>query len=289
MWLAAVEQMGFRPTHVVLRSRRFVKDVRHLIGTDCIVSVVDDWAKFSYTPPEKSAKLSVLAFVDGRLTGALLHSCESRQIPLVLGLGKIRRGVPGWDHHFGVCCHHLHGGVTTTKTNITTCLLREVQNAVTIPDFVMHEGIPRDMSTLLSSMVSGRLLRTAPAERHLDACEVRNLRDDKTPVYHGGGWLPPNPKLSTRVLTPYALGKGRWVNRCLEPVEYLQVYDVPELQLGPLSALVIDTDFPALVPGKSLLAGASGGFEALRGKFNGGEVFFPFPFPFRRNRLPTFV
>ena len=120
------------------------------------------------------------------------------------------------------------------------------------------------------------MLRQAPAERHLTDYEVRNVRTQGFAVYHGGGWLPAQPNLGTKVFTPYALSKNKWVIRPLEATELLQVYDVPEAQLGRLASIVRESDLPWLVPVKSLLAGASAGFAALRAAFDGVGVTFTF-------------
>jgi len=129
-------------------------------------------------------------------------------------------------------------------------------------------------------MVSSKFQRAAPIRTHLEDFEVLNARAStqharhtSAPYYHGGGWLPANPTLSTRLLVPYALAAPRWVVRTLTSSEYLQVYDFPVSFIPALVDVVEGAGFPPLVPGLSLFYGAVFGFDALSRMGNGGGSF----------------
>mmetsp|Transcript_7983 Transcript_7983/g.19280 ORF Transcript_7983/g.19280 Transcript_7983/m.19280 type:complete len:1317 (-) Transcript_7983:1541-5491(-) len=266
MWLPIVAQLGFKPTLVILKSDKFMTLVENQVPEACVVLAGSDWRVLGSRVPGRFTDSSCVAFVDGRVNNTILDLSESMEIPVVIGRGRPRRQPKGWLTHGSSHEHHRLGGVTTTVSHITTCVnFRATNINLDMPD--VPSALPRDLSTLMCSMIPSRFLRKAPATEKLPnftVCETSRQ------VYHGGGWLPPSPTLSTRVLTPYALGNGRWAIRPLDPTELLQAYDVPEAQVASFLPVVGDPDFPEFVPGKSLFAGASIGCKALRAVFNEG-------------------
>mmetsp|Transcript_18233 Transcript_18233/g.45137 ORF Transcript_18233/g.45137 Transcript_18233/m.45137 type:complete len:1296 (-) Transcript_18233:2196-6083(-) len=277
-WLAFAGQLGYEPVAVILRSDKFLTAVEASVGDQCVIWCFPDWTPLMERPPGHFADRDAVVLVDGRVTQEILDLAQVFQVHTVLGTGLQRRKVRGWKQVVAKAKHAEAGGVSHSLSHVVACSLEgtPVRN---IPQPTLPTSIPRDLGSVLSDVEGSGVNRAPPRQRRLSTFAVVNTRPEQAwPVYHGQGWLPPNPPRSTQVLTPSVFApKGKWKRRRLTSHEWLAAYDCPDRLLSVLGPHVSDPSFPGLRPGKSLLAAACIALRNLGS--NGGGSFISLTTP----------
>eukprot|EP00978_Attheya_sp_CCMP212_P034194 scaffold142208_cov71-Attheya_sp.AAC.1 len=143
------------------------------------------------------------------------------------------------------------GGVTIKTVEVTVCSLTpQIFNSSAPCETV----VCRDASTIMDSKGHSLFHRAAPAEIHLSPLRCEVLGTPTCPFVHGGGLLPSSVSLKTRVITPTLFSpKGTWGVRRLTGIELLLAHDWPMFLIDAVGDSC--KDFPALLPGKCLVAG----------------------------------
>lgn len=256
-WLAFVGQLGYIPVMVILRSDKYLSVVEQIVPEECGIWCMPDWSALIAKIPHFTGR-EAISFVDGRVTQQVLDLSQAMDVHIVLGTGLSRRHIRGWEQVVHKTHHSTVGGVTHSECHVVGCYLQgsSSRSPINVPTLPRH--VPRDLSSVLSDVIGRGMARNAPRQRVLAVGSVVNVRPMAVrPVYHGRGWLPPNPPHRTWVLTPSVFApRHKWMMRPLSTSEYLGVYDYPERLVPTLQPVVDDPQFPSLQPGKALLAGA---------------------------------
>eukprot|EP00978_Attheya_sp_CCMP212_P011753 scaffold29206_cov30-Attheya_sp.AAC.1 len=127
--------------------------------------------------------------------------------------------------------------------------------------------IERDASTILSPKGHCSVYRSAPAELHLVPLRCEPLGRPSAPYFHGGGLLPADVSMRTRVLTPTLFAPaGSWGVRGLTSEEVYSANDWPQFLVDKAADLLLAP--PPLLPGKCLHYG----FRELMGNGGGNNV-----------------
>ena len=287
-WLAFASQLGYDPVLVVLESEDHLATVHASVPDHCAVIASDDWTALVAKLPHFVHR-SAIVLVDGRVSQNILDLAELMQVTTVVGTALARRPVKGWHQAVSRIDHSLVGGVTHTQVHVVACTLH---GNGTVPTPSATATIPRDLSSVLTD-VQGGIPRQAPLHRRLSSGEVVNVRPNGAhPVYHGMGWLPANPKRSTKVLTPsvFVTRGSKWALRSITDVEFLAIYDYPERLVEILLPKLEDKSFPNLQPGKALLTGACSVLNQLSKLVNeGGGNFLSPPLISHKRRFHEIV
>jgi hypothetical protein len=240
-WLACLGKLGFRATAVVLESSRFLDLKRTLVDSSCSIYVGEG-------PENTSAEIG---FIDGRMTTNRLKLIQDLGLTTVVSTRGLRRPLAGWVTKSTKLVHSEVGGVTIKHVGVTVCSLTpQIFSPCLVPDPV----VLRDASTIMGSKGHSLFYRPAPTGIHLTPLRCASLGTPKAPFVHGGGLLPADVSRKTRVLAPTLFApKGTWGVRVLSGEELLLAHDWPMFLIDAVgdSCKV----FPALLPGKCLVAG----------------------------------
>jgi hypothetical protein len=224
-WLLVLHELKLTPHAVLLESAIYVDAIRALVPISCQIRV-GDWKDVCLP----SLGTRAVGLVDGGFNKELGDTLLKWKIKRVVYTRQQRRSLAHWNN-ISVALRHSHlGGVTLGTCRIGGSFHKAAPSVCPIP-FVA----PRDASTVLSVKGVAHHYRRAPKQRHTLDFVCENVGTAQRPVYHGGGWLPPRLKRTTRVLTPHIYAStGSWANRTLSWDEILICYDAPDCVVNAL-------------------------------------------------------
>ena len=216
-WASCIGELGFRATVVVLDSPTFLPLIRSLVEASCQIYVGG--------VPSGLNTSAQIAFIDGRITTGRFHMGQAFGLTTIVATRGLRRSLPGWISKSCNIQHSLVGGVTTKQVAVTVCSLTP---NIFNPTVSSVEVCCRDASTIMDSKGHCLFHRPAPTDIHLTPLRCESLGTSTSPYFHGGGLLPADVSLKTRVITPTLFApKGTWGVRRLNGEELLLAHDWP--------------------------------------------------------------
>jgi hypothetical protein len=248
-WLPILPQLGYLPKLIMLQS--LARSA--LIAAFCPNTPI-------CLPQEGVNRLSTLPaistlFLDAPFSKSIFDLCERFHVEFIYGTQQCRTTPCGWgSKHFRVQHSHV-SGVTEKQGQVTLLFWRP--RAVIRGPCVLPRHHHRDVSTILGFNAFTRSYGAKPPDLFVIPASARNLALPlKTPVYHGGGLLPADVSLRTKVMTPHRFAPtNHWAIRSLANSELLLALDFTETMAKSDHQRALIAVSANIIPGKILRAG----------------------------------
>jgi hypothetical protein len=112
-WLGVLDELGLRPSAVVLSSAAKIGLVQSAVGVDCFVGLADDFVEVLLPILRGKCQLGLM---DGRVTKSVSDLAEKLDLSYLIGTVGLRRRIPGWSRDTLSLRHCEVGGITTCLT-----------------------------------------------------------------------------------------------------------------------------------------------------------------------------
>jgi hypothetical protein len=94
-WIGVLDELGLRPSAVILSRANSLDLVKNPVGVDCFVGLVeDDFEEVLLSTLRGKCRLGL---VDERVTKNLCDLAEKLNLSCLIGTVGLRRRIPGWE------------------------------------------------------------------------------------------------------------------------------------------------------------------------------------------------